>query len=412
MIVKTVPVLRAWLVARRARSKVQTELPPSRGMRVTHAACAALLLAAPGLSVAQEARPAAGGTAQVAVVSGVAPGDLLNVRVAASPTGKVVGRLDNGSMLRTDGCELVNGYRWCRVEAVGRGDVKGWAPARYLLAASTDQASGSAGQDGDPEVVKAAAPASGDAPMPEVEPALAALAPASANPAEPAVADAVGKAAAPETAAPAQPPVETAGDKQARGPAPAPPPDISARLGEPAEGVVALDPQRDLIAMLEQDAAQAALSLAFTADENPMTGEIFSPMLEGDDKEPRRAASSPAALPSQPAPARLEPRPVAQLQAAPTPPASDAVGEIPCARYIGQPMSRCEASVVRVGADAAEVTVTLPDGGTRVIRFSGGRPEGSNSRGEFRFTREGDLNMIRVGISERFEITDALAFGD
>ena len=53
-----------------------------------------------------------------------------------------------------------------------------------------------------------------------------------------------------------------------------------------------------------------------------------------------------------------------------------------------------------------------PDGGTRVIGFYDGKPAGANSRGEFRFTREGDLNMIRVGVSERFEITDALAFGD
>ena len=39
-------------------------------------------------------------------------------------------------------------------------------------------------------------------------------------------------------------------------------------------------------------------------------------------------------------------------------------------------------------------------------------PAGSNARSDFRFTREGSLNMIRVGVSERFEITDTLAFGD
>ncbi|MGT2467267.1 hypothetical protein ACVOMV_23705 [Mesorhizobium atlanticum] len=31
---------------------------------------------------------------------------------------------------------------------------------------------------------------------------------------------------------------------------------------------------------------------------------------------------------------------------------------------------------------------------------------------ELRFTREGTLNMIRVGVSERFEITDELALGE
>ena len=103
---------------------------------------------------------------------------------------------------------------------------------------------------------------------------------------------------------------------------------------------------------------------------------------------------------------------VAQLQAGAAAPAYDMAGEIPCARYIGQPMTRCEAAIAHTGPEAAEVTVTLPDGGKRVIRFQDGKPEGSNSRGEFRFTREGDLNMIRVGTSERFEILDSLAFGE
>ena len=86
-------------------------------------------------------------------------------------------------------------------------------------------------------------------------------------------------------------------------------------------------------------------------------------------------------------------------------------GQIPCARYLGQPMGQCKASIVRSGDDAAQVTVKWPDGSTRVIDFSAGEPKGSDSRGEFRFTREGGLSMIRVGKSERFEITDALAFG-
>ncbi|TIU08631.1 MAG: SH3 domain-containing protein, partial [Mesorhizobium sp.] len=62
--------------------------------------------------------------------------------------------------------------------------------------------------------------------------------------------------------------------------------------------------------------------------------------------------------------------------------------------------------------DKAEVTVTWPDGGTRVISFQAGRPAGSNASAEFRYTREGDLNIIRVGVSERFEIKDELALGD
>ncbi|TIV68820.1 MAG: SH3 domain-containing protein, partial [Mesorhizobium sp.] len=46
------------------------------------------------------------------------------------------------------------------------------------------------------------------------------------------------------------------------------------------------------------------------------------------------------------------------------------------------------------------------------ITFRDGKPAGSDSPDEFRSTREGSLNMIRVGTSERFEITDALALGE
>ena len=91
---------------------------------------------------------------------------------------------------------------------------------------------------------------------------------------------------------------------------------------------------------------------------------------------------------------------------------ADAVSEIPCARYVGQPMTRCVASIVRLGDNAADVTVAWPDGGKRVITFRDGEPVGSNSRQEFRADREGNLNLIRVGLSERFEIIDAVAFGD
>ncbi|MGX5839421.1 SH3 domain-containing protein [Mesorhizobium sp. ArgA1] len=84
--------------------------------------------------------------------------------------------------------------------------------------------------------------------------------------------------------------------------------------------------------------------------------------------------------------------------------------EIPCARYVGQPMMQCQINVAHTGGDSA-VTVTWPDGGTRIISFHDGLPVGSDSPDEFRFTREGSLNMIRIGASERFEIIDAVATG-
>ncbi|CDX43126.1 conserved exported hypothetical protein [Mesorhizobium plurifarium] len=90
-------------------------------------------------------------------------------------------------------------------------------------------------------------------------------------------------------------------------------------------------------------------------------------------------------------------------------PAPDA--GIPCARHVGQPMTRCDVSVTRKDGDST-VTVTWPDGGVRVIIFHNGQPARSDSPDELRFTREGTLNMIRVGVSERFEITDELALGE
>ncbi|ESZ28825.1 SH3 domain-containing protein [Mesorhizobium sp. L2C084A000] len=96
------------------------------------------------------------------------------------------------------------------------------------------------------------------------------------------------------------------------------------------------------------------------------------------------------------------------LDSVPTPASGP---EIPCARYVGQPMERCKVSVVHT-ADKANITVTWPDGGTRIISFRAGQPAGSDADGNFRFTREGSLNMIRIGEAERFEITDQLALGN
>lgn len=94
-----------------------------------------------------------------------------------------------------------------------------------------------------------------------------------------------------------------------------------------------------------------------------------------------------------------------------SPASAPGAGEIPCARYVGEPMERCKVNVVRT-ADKADVTVTWPDGGTRVISFRGSQPVSSDADGNFRFTREGSLNMIRIGEAERFEITDTLVSGN
>ncbi|WP_333474502.1 SH3 domain-containing protein [Mesorhizobium qingshengii] len=271
------------------------------------------LIAAPLLMAAWPATaPALAEEAQdivISIVTGLAPDDLLNVRVAASAIAKVEMRLAAGASVTNLGCNDVNGHKWCKIAATDNPKLNGWAPARYLIPLN---------------------------PATYVE----------------------GTAGA--AAASAQP-------------APALPPDLSARLG--GEGQAVSEPPTKSAAIT---AMQDAYGLALAANETPPTGEIQDP------------------APAQPQDAAA--------------PASGAV-EIPCARYVGQPMTRCEASVTRNGTDKADVTVAWPDGGTRVISFSAGLPAGSNADGDFRFTREGSLNMIRVGVSERFEIPDAVAFG-
>lgn len=174
-------------------------------------------------------------------------------------------------------------------------------------------------------------------------------------------------------------------------------PDLTARLG--ATGPETTQTTAEAIG---RAAIEDAYRLALAASRNPSAVEMQAPAAA---EEPFRNRAANAAPPA-------DARTVARLQPPGRPaPALGARNEIPCARYVGQPMTSCKADVVHTG-DKAEVTVTWPDGGTRVISFQAGRPAGSNASGEFRYTREGSLNLIRVGVSERFEITDQLALGD
>ena len=168
-----------------------------------------------------------------------------------------------------------------------------------------------------------------------------------------------------------------------------PPPDLTARLGDAAAHSVTPETPAKSAA---ETAMQDAYGLALVAAASPSTGESQAPAAAAQD-------------------ATVDTQTVADL---PPQPAALAPGsvEVPCARYVGQPMERCAATVVHKGADKADVTVTWPDGGTRTISFYAGLPAGSNGHSDFRFTREGSLSMIRVGVSERFEITDTVAFGD
>ena len=162
---------------------------------------------------------------------------------------------------------------------------------------------------------------------------------------------------------------------------PAPAPDDTATpAAEAAASPQAAEPSGDITARLGGDASAAG---------PPSAAEIGTTAMQDAYRLAFAAATTAETVPS----------------------ASDAAGGIPCARHVGQPMTHCVVSVSHEGSDSA-VTVTWPDGGARVIAFHGGQPAGSDSPDEFRFTREGTLNMIRIGVSERFEITDAQALGD
>ena len=93
-------------------------------------------------------------------------------------------------------------------------------------------------------------------------------------------------------------------------------------------------------------------------------------------------------------------------------PQFQAMGEISCATERGQPMRPCAFGVVRQGLGQAEVTVFLPGGGTRAIRFENGIPSGSDAPPDARlsFSKRDDLFLISINAT-RFEIPEAVING-
>ena len=60
------------------------------------------------------------------------------------------------------------------------------------------------------------------------------------------------------------------------------------------------------------------------------------------------------------------------------------------------------------------MTITKPDGRTRIIFFEAGKAIGYDTSqadlGEFRASKEGDTYLIQIG-EERYEIPEAVIFG-
>ncbi len=92
----------------------------------------------------------------------------------------------------------------------------------------------------------------------------------------------------------------------------------------------------------------------------------------------------------------------------------EATGEIPCSMGGGAPTGSCPFGVERQGEGSAFVTVTKPDGRTRMIIFEKGVATGYDfsqaDNQPFSASKDSDLSTIMIG-QERYEIPDAVPFG-
>lgn len=69
-------------------------------------------------------------------VSGLTPGDRLNVRRGPSRAERVVATFRNGAVLANLGCRRIDAQRWCKVQNPDFANQTGWANGRYLREAA------------------------------------------------------------------------------------------------------------------------------------------------------------------------------------------------------------------------------------------------------------------------------------
>lgn len=77
-------------------------------------------------------------------VKGVAAGQLLNVRSGASTDNAVVGRLENGAVVKNLGCATGAAGRWCKISSTSP-KLTGWVSGRYLVEGSAPGTGGNPG---------------------------------------------------------------------------------------------------------------------------------------------------------------------------------------------------------------------------------------------------------------------------
>jgi hypothetical protein len=89
----------------------------------------------------------------------------------------------------------------------------------------------------------------------------------------------------------------------------------------------------------------------------------------------------------------------------------NATAEVPCITAADAPKGHCKAGVMRMAGGEATVELQTPDGGQRHIYFKNGRPDSSDANAPMQATRQGDVNIIRIGTVEVYEIPDAFVVG-
>jgi len=89
----------------------------------------------------------------------------------------------------------------------------------------------------------------------------------------------------------------------------------------------------------------------------------------------------------------------------------NATGKVPCAVGTSAPMGSCDFGVVRKSGRTAIVTVFLPAGDKRVLHFQNGDPVMADAPGKMTWSRRGDLLLIDIGGTERYEVPEVVVVG-
>ena len=89
-----------------------------------------------------------------------------------------------------------------------------------------------------------------------------------------------------------------------------------------------------------------------------------------------------------------------------------ASAKITCVPFLGTQPQECDAFVIRRGFDGtATVEIPQANSGKRRILFVKGKPVASDATDLLTLTRQDDVNIVKLGTDERYEIPDVLVTG-